>query len=126
MQRDPLAGCSCGRLEIQLQRVQEENIPRVVDYLLKFYPLEHELTIYEAAQYPICEPIIEKVRLVGASMNGREKNGSSPTHKAFVVLAARQGTNVVLRSVAKSELPWDPAGQFSDAGVGYVDQGRER
>lgn len=34
-----------------------------MNYLLKFYPKEHELTIYEAAQYSVCEPTIERVKL---------------------------------------------------------------
>jgi uncharacterized protein YabN with tetrapyrrole methylase and pyrophosphatase domain len=52
-----------GDLKFSFKGFNNRNTLHVVDYLLKFYPKEHELTIYEAAQYPVCEPIIEKVKL---------------------------------------------------------------
>jgi uncharacterized protein YabN with tetrapyrrole methylase and pyrophosphatase domain len=52
-----------GDLKFSFKGFNNRNTLHVVDYLLKFYPPEHELTIYEAAQYSVCEPIIEKVKL---------------------------------------------------------------
>jgi len=39
------------------------GIHLLLKYLNKFYPLEHEVILYEAAQYPCFEPRIEKLAL---------------------------------------------------------------
>jgi len=36
------------------------HVPRLVEYLLTMYPSDYEVTIYEAAQFVICEPVIER------------------------------------------------------------------
>ena len=39
------------------------NLPILVGVLQKKYGTDHEVIIYEAAQYPVCEPLIRKVPL---------------------------------------------------------------
>jgi len=38
-------------------------VPIVVEYLSRLYPLNHSVTIYEAAQYSVCEPGIHQTTL---------------------------------------------------------------
>jgi uncharacterized protein YabN with tetrapyrrole methylase and pyrophosphatase domain len=62
-----------GDLKFSFKGFNGHNVTHVVEYLLGFYPPDHEVTIYEAAQYPVCEPIIQKVGLSELStgkMNG--------------------------------------------------------
>jgi len=35
----------------------------LLDYLREFYPGDHEVIVYEAAQYVVCDPVIQKVKL---------------------------------------------------------------
>jgi uncharacterized protein YabN with tetrapyrrole methylase and pyrophosphatase domain len=35
----------------------------LLDYLGEFYPGDHEVIVYEAAQYVVCDPVIQKVKL---------------------------------------------------------------
>jgi len=39
------------------------RLPVLVDYLLRSYPPDHETVIYEAAPYPVCDPVVERVAL---------------------------------------------------------------
>jgi hypothetical protein len=40
---------------------EKRNLPTFVEYLAEIYGGDHEVILYEAAQYPICEPTIVKV-----------------------------------------------------------------
>lgn len=40
-----------------------EGLPVLTDYLLPYYGAEHRVTVYEAAQYPVCDPSIQRVAL---------------------------------------------------------------
>ena len=48
-----------GRSEYQ-PRGDSSALPVLVDYLLRFYPPEHEAVFYAASPYPICAPIVER------------------------------------------------------------------
>lgn len=52
-----------GDLAFSLKGYDGRNVPQLAEYLLNVYPPDHEVTIYEAAQYPVCEPLILKVKL---------------------------------------------------------------
>lgn len=39
------------------------NLGPLVDYLCRFYPADHVVTHYQGAQYVLCDPLIQKVRL---------------------------------------------------------------
>jgi uncharacterized protein YabN with tetrapyrrole methylase and pyrophosphatase domain len=39
------------------------HVPRLVEYLLRFYPTEHEAVVYEASQFPVCEARVERIKL---------------------------------------------------------------
>jgi len=39
------------------------RLPVLVEYLCRFYPREHEVVLYEAAQFPGSEPIIQRLAL---------------------------------------------------------------
>lgn len=39
------------------------RLPRLIDYLERFYPPDHEVVCYAASPYPIAEPIIRRVQL---------------------------------------------------------------
>lgn len=41
------------------RRFHREGLAVLVDYLQQSYPSDHPVTLYEAAQYAICDPIIE-------------------------------------------------------------------
>jgi uncharacterized protein YabN with tetrapyrrole methylase and pyrophosphatase domain len=49
------------------------RLPVLVDYLRRHYPADHETVLYEAAPYPVCDPVIERVALgeVAAARVGR-------------------------------------------------------
>ncbi|MBD0328854.1 MAG: hypothetical protein ICV64_01965 [Thermoleophilia bacterium] len=51
-----------GRLDLAPEG-DRSRLPVLVEYLLEFYPPEHEALLYEAAPYPACDPVIEDVRL---------------------------------------------------------------
>ncbi len=40
------------------------GLPILIEYLQEYYDPEHEVVVYEAAQYPVCEPVIQRVPLV--------------------------------------------------------------
>jgi uncharacterized protein YabN with tetrapyrrole methylase and pyrophosphatase domain len=42
---------------------QPPGLKILVQFLSKYYPLEHNVIVYEAAQYPICNPLIKEVQL---------------------------------------------------------------
>ena len=39
------------------------SLPLLVERLLELYPAEHETILYEASQYPFCDPIVERLPL---------------------------------------------------------------
>lgn len=39
------------------------RLPRLIEYLERFYPPDHEVVCYAASPYPIAEPIIRRVQL---------------------------------------------------------------
>jgi len=39
------------------------NVPILTNYLIPYYGEDFEVIVYEAAQYAVCEPVIQKVRL---------------------------------------------------------------
>ena len=41
----------------------------LVDRLLEFYPPDHPLTVYEAARYPVCDPLILPTTLTGLDVS---------------------------------------------------------
>jgi uncharacterized protein YabN with tetrapyrrole methylase and pyrophosphatase domain len=45
------------------QHDNSAGIRQLTDYLMRNYPAEHEVIIYEAAQYPGFEPMIQKISL---------------------------------------------------------------
>lgn len=52
-----------GRLDNPQRHDNSNGIKLLIDYLLKQYSVNHEIIIYEAAQYPGFEPRIEKILL---------------------------------------------------------------
>jgi len=52
-----------GDLGFSFKGYDGRNVQSLVEYLLCLYPYGHEVTIYEAAQYPVCEPVIRNVKL---------------------------------------------------------------
>jgi uncharacterized protein YabN with tetrapyrrole methylase and pyrophosphatase domain len=52
-----------GDLGFSFKGYDGKNVPSLIEYLLGLYPSDHEVTIYEAAQYSVCEPIIQRVKL---------------------------------------------------------------
>lgn len=52
-----------GDLGFTYRAKQSKCIPILVEYLLEFYQPDHTVTIYEAAQYPVCQPVIEQIEI---------------------------------------------------------------
>ena len=48
-----------------LEQPDWSRLPVLVDYLLEYYPGDHEVIGYEASPYPIAQPIIVRVPLAG-------------------------------------------------------------
>lgn len=53
------AGC-VGDLTFQSQEYSQQGLQVLVDVLLRTYPPEHEVVIYQAAHYLVCDPVIER------------------------------------------------------------------
>jgi hypothetical protein len=45
------------------QAKKSKYITVLVDYLLEYYRPDHKVKIYEAAQYPVCQPVIEEIEI---------------------------------------------------------------
>lgn len=56
-------GAAVGDLGFNFAGFDGRNVPVLRDILVSIYGPEFECTIYEAAQYPVCDPVIKKVRL---------------------------------------------------------------
>ncbi|MCB1056106.1 MAG: hypothetical protein KDD11_11450 [Acidobacteria bacterium] len=41
------------------QRFHRDGLAVLVEYLLESYPANHQVTVYEAAQYAVCDPIVD-------------------------------------------------------------------
>jgi uncharacterized protein YabN with tetrapyrrole methylase and pyrophosphatase domain len=52
-----------GDLGFSFKGYDGRNIRSLVEYLLRLYPHDHDVTVYEAAQYPVCDPVIRKMKL---------------------------------------------------------------
>jgi uncharacterized protein YabN with tetrapyrrole methylase and pyrophosphatase domain len=52
-----------GDLAFSFKGYNYKHVPRLVEYLLTFYPSDHEVTVYEAAQFVVCEPGIHRMQL---------------------------------------------------------------
>ena len=52
-----------GDLGFSFKGYDGRNFPALVECLLKLYPLDHEVIVYEAAQYSVCEPTMVRVPL---------------------------------------------------------------
>ena len=61
------------------------RIAVLVDYLLRFYPDDHEVVCYEAALYPVCEAVVQRCAL---SMLGEAQ--ISPMSTLFVAPATER------------------------------------
>lgn len=55
-------GC-VGDLGFNFAGYDARNLGILTDYLLQVYPSDHPMTIYEAAQYPVCQPRIVQLPL---------------------------------------------------------------
>jgi uncharacterized protein YabN with tetrapyrrole methylase and pyrophosphatase domain len=55
---------SVGDLGFSFKGFDSRYVPNLVSYLRRYYSSEHEVVVYEAAQYPICEPVIKRQPLV--------------------------------------------------------------
>lgn len=53
-------GC-VGDLGFNFAGYDGRNFQALVDYLVNIYGDDHEVTVYQASQYPVCAPYIEKV-----------------------------------------------------------------
>lgn len=61
-----------GDMGFKFKGYDRRNMPVFVEYLASFYGLDHEVLLYQAAQYPVCDPVIKKVRV-------RDITASNPT-----------------------------------------------
>jgi uncharacterized protein YabN with tetrapyrrole methylase and pyrophosphatase domain len=52
-----------GNLDYNIESQNYQGVCVLTDYLHQYYTPEHQVTIYEAAQYPICAPKIHQVPL---------------------------------------------------------------
>ena len=57
-------GC-VGHSDFQSLGYDLQHLSILVEALLKFYPAEHEVIVYQAAHFALCEPLIERVALQG-------------------------------------------------------------
>jgi uncharacterized protein YabN with tetrapyrrole methylase and pyrophosphatase domain len=52
-----------GDLAFSFKGYDCRNLPELVEYLIQFYPEDYDVVVYEAAQYPVCDPVIQHVKL---------------------------------------------------------------
>ncbi|WP_157661779.1 SAM-dependent methyltransferase [Burkholderia ubonensis] len=52
-----------GDMGFRFRGYDRRNMPVFVEYLQSFYGADHEVILYQAAQYPVCEPVIQKVAI---------------------------------------------------------------
>jgi hypothetical protein len=52
---------SVGDLGFRAAGFDKRNLPVLIEHLLGLYGPEHEIFIYQAAHYPVCRPVIQKV-----------------------------------------------------------------
>jgi precorrin-6B methylase 1 len=57
-------GC-VGDLGFRFRGYDRRNVPILSEYLASFYGDDYEVILYEAAQYPICPPRLERVSISG-------------------------------------------------------------
>jgi uncharacterized protein YabN with tetrapyrrole methylase and pyrophosphatase domain len=54
---------SIGNLKFSFKGLDRGKMEVLAAYLAKFYPLDHVVTLYEAPQFSICDPVIEEIRI---------------------------------------------------------------
>ena len=53
-----------GEFGYRIERPPEDpGLAILAEILMKQYSPEHEVVVYEAAQYPVCDPVLYRVRL---------------------------------------------------------------
>lgn len=57
-------GC-VGDLGFRFRGYDRRNVPILSDYLAKYYGQDYEVILYEASQYPLCPPMIERLPISG-------------------------------------------------------------
>lgn len=80
-----------GDLGFSFNGFDGRNTDRLVTYLLKFYPAQHPVVVYEAAQFPVCEPVLKNTTIgeIGSlKLSGIDTLYIPPTEAAPVHLAA--------------------------------------
>ena len=58
---------SVGNLGFSFNGFDAKYVPSLVRYLERFYSSDHEIAVYEASQFAVCEPVIRRVKLAELS-----------------------------------------------------------
>lgn len=115
-------GC-IGDLGFRFSGYDNRNFALFVDYLLQFYPSEHEVVHYVAAQFPVCGSLVERLtieELRGANITGISTLYIPPVRKKMTVaeMAWKMGLTIKGQSLsaeAKAELKAARAKAVSEA-----------
>jgi uncharacterized protein YabN with tetrapyrrole methylase and pyrophosphatase domain len=91
-----------GELGYRIERPPEDpGLAILAETLMKQYSPEHEVVVYEAAQYPVCDPVLHRVRLAELP-----KAPVTPLSTLYVSPAERRKPNPeMMRRLAIAELP---------------------
>ncbi len=90
------------------------NVPLLTKYLLQYYEPDFEVIVYEAAQYSVCEPVIERVKLeklTDADITGVSTLFIPAVHRAPVHLQAIEQLGLQKALKGKKLVPYE--GPFS-------------
>jgi len=99
-----------GDLAFSFKGYNGKNVPSLVEYLLRQYPYDHEVAIYEAAQYPVCEPVIRRIKLAELThqmMSGISTLYVPPKEKPPVHLGMLKRLGLTSMLKGKSLVPVD-------------------
>lgn len=106
-------GC-VGDIGFRFQGYDGRNVPVLAEVLSDLYGGEHEATVYEAAQYSICEPTIKKTKLkdlASAGLTGISTLHIPPKQTCAVnsAMAHRLGLDEILAARGRNAVDGRPS-----------------
>jgi uncharacterized protein YabN with tetrapyrrole methylase and pyrophosphatase domain len=98
---------SVGDIRYSFSGFKGEYVPQLVRYLEKFYSIDHEVAVYQAAQFNVCEPVIRRVKLTELNttkLSGIDTLYIPPVEKAPANLSVLEELNLLQGLLDKVEL----------------------
>jgi uncharacterized protein YabN with tetrapyrrole methylase and pyrophosphatase domain len=90
-----------GVLTHELQMFDKNGLNTLIEELAQSYGMDHEVVVYEASQFPVCGPVIRRVRLASlpeAGITGISTLYIPPKNRGSIDPAMRQRLGIAPRS----------------------------